>query len=414
MFTSLSLIFSFLLSAVSIHAAPVRRAPSSTDILVFQFAGVLELLETDFYTQALAKFKSSDFTDAGFANVDVPIEIFQGILNDESTHSSVIESAIKSLGAEPLTTCTFDFGNALQDVKTMAATARVVENVGVSAYLGGANLLSDKELLIAAATILTVEARHQALLNVLNDATAIPSSFDMALQPDQVLAIAGKFISGCDLGIPPLPSLAVTNNGTIAPGTQLTFSSTGIPANTTGLTCQMLVGGATAAIALPFDACIVPQINGPVYIFISNSTLGQPLLSDITTQFAGSIVAGPLLTFIDSIPQTLGEVATGGSASSSSSTVDDSATASTTTITPAQATALVQSSDALSNSTVASTTTITPAQATALVQDAATLSSSTDTSVSNSTTLADSTGSVPQPTASVAAAAIKVLGMSVD
>lgn len=152
MFTSLSLIFSLVFFAVSIHAAPIRRAVSPTDILVLsmfpfiisppglclrrfrvlEFADVLEKLETEFYTQALAKFKASDFTDAGFANVDVPIEIFQGILNDESTHASVLESAIKALGDEPLDTCTFDFGNALQDVKTMAATARVVENVGVS------------------------------------------------------------------------------------------------------------------------------------------------------------------------------------------------------------------------------------------------------------------------------------------
>lgn len=55
---------------------------------------------------------------------------------------------------------------------------------------------------MAAATILTVEARHQSLLNILNAATSIPASFDMALSPSQVLAIAGGFITGCDLGIP--------------------------------------------------------------------------------------------------------------------------------------------------------------------------------------------------------------------
>jgi hypothetical protein len=84
----------------------------------------------------------------------------------------------------------------------MAATARVVENVGVGAYLGGATLISDPVLLTAAGSILTIEARHQSILNVLNGGSAIPNPFDIALAPSEVLALAGPFISGCDLGIP--------------------------------------------------------------------------------------------------------------------------------------------------------------------------------------------------------------------
>jgi hypothetical protein len=84
----------------------------------------------------------------------------------------------------------------------MAATARLVENVGVAAYLGAAHLVFDPVLLTSAASILTVEARHQTVLNILGGATPIPQSFDIAFSPPQVLAIAGVFISGCDLGIP--------------------------------------------------------------------------------------------------------------------------------------------------------------------------------------------------------------------
>jgi len=83
----------------------------------------------------------------------------------------------------------------------MAATARLVENVGVAAYLGAAHLVSDPVLLTAAASILTVEARHQTILNILGHATPIPQSFDIGFTPSQVLAIAGAFVSGCDLGI---------------------------------------------------------------------------------------------------------------------------------------------------------------------------------------------------------------------
>lgn len=86
----------------------------------------------------------------------------------------------------------------------MAATARVLEIVGVSAYLGGAALVSDPVLLIEAATILTVEARHQTILNALSgDGTAIPNAFDFALTPSEVLALASLFFKGrCDVGIP--------------------------------------------------------------------------------------------------------------------------------------------------------------------------------------------------------------------
>lgn len=109
---------------------------------------------------------------------------------------------MKSVGAEPITTCAFNFDAVLVDVKTTVNVARLVENVGVSAYLGAATLVDDPELLVDAASILTVEARHQTIHNLLAGGTSIPYAFDVALSPQQVLAIAGPFISGCDLGVP--------------------------------------------------------------------------------------------------------------------------------------------------------------------------------------------------------------------
>ena len=65
----------------------------------------------------------------------------------------------------------------------MAPVARLVENVGVGAYLGAAHLVRDAIILTDAASIVTVEARHQTMLNVLNGGTAIPAAFDLPLLP---------------------------------------------------------------------------------------------------------------------------------------------------------------------------------------------------------------------------------------
>lgn len=283
-------------------AAPLfSRAPSETDILVFKFAHVLEQLETQFYQQAIAKFKVEDFLAAGYSSAEVAVEQLQTIVADEAAHTSTLEAAIKSFGAEPLTTCQFNFDSVLTDVATTMTVARVVEMTGVGAYLGGAGLLDDPRFVTSAATILTIEARHSTILNSLNGGVAVPQAFDIPLAPEQVLAIAGGFISGCDLGIKANPSLSVTNTGPIAAGTLLTFQSDAIKNwdPTCPLFCNMIVGGAVNSITLPIEQCVVPAgINGPVALMVTSDP--QPLLaSDIIDQAKKNIVAGPTIAFLD-------------------------------------------------------------------------------------------------------------------
>jgi hypothetical protein len=68
--------------------------------------------------------------------------------------------------------------------------------------VGATQLVADRSILLAAGTILTVESRHQSLLNTLNGGSHIPQAFDQPLSPQQILALAAPLITGCDLGIP--------------------------------------------------------------------------------------------------------------------------------------------------------------------------------------------------------------------
>lgn len=308
-----------LAAPLLVDAAPIlaTRTTTAATVAVLKFAEVLEQLETQFYTQALQKFVSQDFINAGITVPDVAIQTFQDIMSHEASHVQVLDQALADNGDAPITGCTFKFDAVLTDVATMASVARVVEHVGVSAYLGGADIIDDKNFLAAAATILTVEARHQSFLNILAGATVIPQAFDVALTPQDVLSIAGAFVSGCDpaaeIGLPPGNApLAITNTGPIGAGTQLTFSSPALNSTSqSGAFCQMMVGGLPTSIPLPIDQCIVPPgINGPVWIWLT--TDGQPLDVNIHVRANTQILAGPTAAFLDSQSDALGALVRNG------------------------------------------------------------------------------------------------------
>jgi len=316
-----------LAAPLLVDAAPILlpRVDTAATVAVLKFAEVLEQLETQFYTQALQKFVTQDFIDAGISVPDVAIQTFQNIMSHEAAHVQVLDQALADNGDTPVSGCSFNFGPVLTDVATMASVARVVEHVGVAAYLGGADILDDKNFLAAAATILTVEARHQSFLNVLAGATSIPQAFDVALTPQDVLSIAGAFISGCDpateIGLAPgNPPLAISNTGPVGIGSQLQFSSPALNSTSqTGAFCQMMIGGLPTSIPLPIDECIVPAgVNGPVWIWLT--TDGQPLASDIHVRASTQILAGPAAAFIDTQSDALGALVRNGNGNSGFST----------------------------------------------------------------------------------------------
>jgi hypothetical protein len=316
-----SLSFIALVAPLLVSAAPARHygKRAAADVLVFKFADVLEQLESGFYQAALAKFKEADFTTAGFASPSVPIEQMKVMGFDEATHSTALQAALKSFGEQPITGCKFNFEPVLTDLATTLATARVVENVGVGAYLGGATLITDPILLDAAGSILSIEARHSSVLNILSAGGAIPSAFDVPLTPSEVLALAGGFIdpsAPCDVGIPANPPLKITNTGAAAVGTKMTFESPAMNGTVPDdkLFCNMILGGAPISVSMPLSECVVPEAtNGPVYIWVTSDA--QPLVNNAINRSTAQLIAGPALVFVDSVPEAIGtSLRSGGAA----------------------------------------------------------------------------------------------------
>jgi rubrerythrin len=132
--------------------ASAKGVPKS-DVAILNFALTLEYLEAAFYTQGATNLASSSY--ASFAQL---------VRDDENAHVAALKQA---LGRAAVKTPTFDFGAAVTDEATFLKTSFVLENTGVSAYLGQAGNIKTPAILAAAASILTVEARHAAAIATL-------------------------------------------------------------------------------------------------------------------------------------------------------------------------------------------------------------------------------------------------------
>jgi rubrerythrin len=76
-----------------------------------------------------------------------------------------LTATVKKLGGKPAPKPKTKF--PLDDAMSVLKLAATVENLGASAYLGQAGNIQNKEVLAAALSIHTVEARHASALNTL-------------------------------------------------------------------------------------------------------------------------------------------------------------------------------------------------------------------------------------------------------
>ncbi len=152
-----------------------------TDIIgVLNFALTLEYLESEFYIRGVA---APTLIPAGTPAVAALTKI----KNDEVAHVAFLRGAITAAGGTPVTktAASFDFtarGNfptVFTDYDVFLAVAQTFEDTGVRAYKGQAgNLMSNNDVLTAALTIHSVEARHAAHIRYMRRArqTANPAN----------------------------------------------------------------------------------------------------------------------------------------------------------------------------------------------------------------------------------------------
>ncbi len=160
---------------------------SKGDIAIVNYALTLEYLEADFYKQVL---------DSGEVKNKQVGEVAKEIYENEQEHVEALTATVEQLGGKPAKAPVTNFEDVLAGGEAMILeTAASVENLGAAAYLGQAGNIKNKEILAAALSIHTVEARHAAVLNQVVGKTIVPDgAFAKPATMEEVLMAVKPFI----------------------------------------------------------------------------------------------------------------------------------------------------------------------------------------------------------------------------
>jgi len=154
-------------------------ATPKSDVAILNFALTLEELEAAFYTEATRKNRFQG----------KPRQFAQVVGAHERAHVAFLR---KALGGAAVKKPRFDFKGTTENSSKFLATAKVLEETGVSAYLGQTPLIKSKGVLAAAGSILTVEARHAAWVRDILGGTGgnnpAPRAFDAPRSKAKILA----------------------------------------------------------------------------------------------------------------------------------------------------------------------------------------------------------------------------------
>ncbi len=170
-------------ASVAPFVSQALAAEGGGDAEILNFALTLEYLEADFYN-----VKGRQVGLSGEARRYA--RLFGA---EEAAHVSALTAAIKQLGGKPVAKPTFVFPASSE--ASFLSLASTLENTGVGAYNGAAPSLKSKAVLASAGSIVQVEARHAAAIDLLIGKSPTPNEgFDKPLSKSEVLAAAGPLI----------------------------------------------------------------------------------------------------------------------------------------------------------------------------------------------------------------------------
>jgi hypothetical protein len=170
-----------LLPGTALAASGKGRPPASFgagDIGILNYALTLEYLESSFYNTAAKN---------NIAKGDKQLSAFLATtVRDENAHVKALKGA---LGSKAVKEPKFAFGKTVTDKATFAATAYVLENTGVHAYIGQAFNIASPAYLGVALSIVTIEARHSGAIGLYLGKPIAPNGpFDTGYTAAKVLA----------------------------------------------------------------------------------------------------------------------------------------------------------------------------------------------------------------------------------
>jgi hypothetical protein len=125
---------------------------------------------------------------------------FEEIKRDENAHVVYLKQALGS-AARPKPA----FQKLRQsDAHHFVELARTFENIGVGAYLMAAPAIGNKNILAAAGSILTIEARHAGYLNAFTgQQLSANGAFDKPMSQADIVKAASPFIESLNKGSDP-------------------------------------------------------------------------------------------------------------------------------------------------------------------------------------------------------------------
>jgi rubrerythrin len=153
------------------------------DLGIANYALTLEYLEADFY----AKVANSGMLKGKL------LDTARRFGNEEQAHVDALIALINKAGGKPASKPKANF--PLENEKDILELAATVENLGANAYLGQVGRIKDKEILAAALSIHSVEARHAAVLNLATGAKPAKGPFAQGVSADEVLKTVKPFLA---------------------------------------------------------------------------------------------------------------------------------------------------------------------------------------------------------------------------